>query len=316
MARFSDFNVPSLLGRALEGHLSKRSPSIVPSEAIQLRDAMQQQQLRVASQRKQQMDAVMAKEALDRAPVTVKADKILQADPTKGAPSGHMWVNPQDKTQGLRIIPGYKGEKESPEVTGKIMMMETAKAYIPKVQRLLFDEDGSINWTNVMTSDIPLVPGSASLPRSKGRELAQAQEYGLQAITRSETGAAMPQSEIDNTRNRFQPTIWDSNDAAFSKFLGYKLFVNGYLGEISKGRDGMATVNKTQTDADMSKLAVEIDNYREDWMKRALQANPTADPKDIRNFWQRKLLSDDNFLLTIAKKLKPEKFKDAPSENP
>ena len=250
--------------------------------------------------------AASSKKALKGAAKLAPVQEMLE-----GAPKGYMWVDPADKNKGIQRIPGKKKEekRESAETVGKIMMMETAKALIPTIEQLLFNKDGTINRKNLAMSDIPLVPGSSPMPGTKGAQLAQAMEVGIQAITRIETGAAMPASEVDNTRNRFQPNVWDSDEIVFQKVLSYKFFINGYLDVIERGRDGISHFDKNKLDTHMGKLTIKVNSYKEDWVKRAKRMNPKASVDEINAAWRAKLLNDKDFMLKMAKEMFPSKFK-------
>ena len=54
-------------------------------------------------------------------------------------------------------------------------------------------------------------------------------EFGIQAITRSETGAAMPPEEVENTRTRFMPLIGDTVEIANTKLAMFEEFLGGTL---------------------------------------------------------------------------------------
>ncbi len=114
-------------------------------------------------------------------------------------------------------------EKEvSGESAGKLAMMKAARTGLPTIENLLFDEDGSPDYTNVGTM-------WANIPGTEGAQLSHAYELGIQATTRVETGAAMLPSELDNSRKRFQPKPWDSEKVIKAKWEVYQGFINGTI---------------------------------------------------------------------------------------
>lgn len=144
------------------------------------------------------------------------------AEPPYKIPTGFMLKDPSNPSLGVTPIPGGPKDQQTPEQAGKTQMMRTAQKQYKNVYNLVFDKDGSPNWTNITNA-------WANTPKTKGRDLATAIEYGIQAITRAETGAAMPESEVDNTRKRFQPVPGDTPRAVKIKMDMFNDFINGTL---------------------------------------------------------------------------------------
>jgi hypothetical protein len=148
----------------------------------------------------------------------------LAAGPGFKIPSGYM-PDPNNPEGAIVQIPGHKSARYTPEQAAKIQMMRGAQAQLPAMRELLFDPDGSIDKTNVITSRLM----KGGVPYTEGQELATMFEAGIQAITRGETGAAMPPEEVENTRQRFQPKGTDSDETAKIKFQMFQDFINGSL---------------------------------------------------------------------------------------
>ena len=126
---------------------------------------------------------------------------------------------------------------------GKAAMLATAKEQFPVIEQLMFNEDGTYNpkigggATALSFSEgIPFFKGAVmSFAETTGKytpeeiqaanRLANAYEMGIQAITRTETGAAMPQEELANTRARFQPSYYDDDATARQKWMAYQRFI-------------------------------------------------------------------------------------------
>ena len=113
-------------------------------------------------------------------------------------------------------------DKKTPEQAAKISMIQTAVQQFPQINKLMFDEKGDPNWTNITNAQL----GTWG---TEGRTLAGAYEFGIQAITRGETGAAMPPEEVKNTRLRFQPKLGDTKVLVNIKWDMYQDFLKGTL---------------------------------------------------------------------------------------
>jgi hypothetical protein len=146
----------------------------------------------------------------------------LAAGPGFKIPSGYM-PDPNNP-EGIVSIPGHKAERFTPEQASKIQMMRGAQSRLPMAKKLLFNPDGSVDSTNITTSRI-----GGGIPYTEGAELATVMEEGVQALTRGETGAAMPESEVDNVRKRFQPNVFDSDAVVRLKWQMYQDAINGSL---------------------------------------------------------------------------------------
>ena len=169
------------------------------------------------------------------------AERIVLPDGTKPAP-------------GTRYedLPGMNATfitKRTPEQAGKISQMRGAQAQIPLISSFMFKDDGSIDRLNVFNAQM-------GIPGTEGQTLGTAIEAGVQAITRSETGAAMPDTEVDNARKRFQPKTLDSDLTIRLKWDMYQDFLNGAISLVDSG--GVGKSPKFNTDAFDAELAKRI----------------------------------------------------------
>jgi hypothetical protein len=137
-------------------------------------------------------------------------------------PTGHMLADQNDPSKGVVPIPGSAQDAQTPEQAGKTQMLRTAQEQLENVNRLVYDKDGTPNWTNITNARI-------GMPKSEGNQLAASLEFGIQAITRAETGAAMPATEVENTRKRFQPLPTDSEETVEIKMKMFEDFINGSI---------------------------------------------------------------------------------------
>lgn len=141
-------------------------------------------------------------------------------------PEGYMLKDPSNPQAGVVPIPGATHDVQTPEQASKTQMLRGAQSRLPEIEPLLFDSNGNVNRENVVTSR--LLAGGA-IPNTEGDKLATYYEEGIQAITRTETGAAMQQSELNNARTRFQPKMRDSDEVIKIKWNMYSDFLNGTL---------------------------------------------------------------------------------------
>ena len=132
-----------------------------------------------------------------------------------------MLVDRNQPELGVKPIPGGPRDVLASESAGKTQMLRTAKNQITLIDGLMF-KDGAPNYNNIANA-------SFNVPRTEGRKLRAAMEVGIQAITRMETGAAMPPSEVDNTRQRFQPSILDNPQTVNLKWQMFQEFLDGTL---------------------------------------------------------------------------------------
>lgn len=167
-------------------------------------------------------------------------------------PNGYMLKDPNDPSQGVTPIPGGPQDEMSVGDAGKAQMLRSAQSVLPQIDERLFNKDGSINRYNIANA-------TAGTPLTEGRELDRFYEVGIQAITRLETGAAMPPSDIQNTRARFQPSPLDSDTTIKAKRALYGDFLSGALDLIDPSnrldRDGNP-IPKLNEDAFNNELAV------------------------------------------------------------
>ncbi len=143
-------------------------------------------------------------------------------------PLGFMLLDKNDPTKGVTPIPGGPKDNLSAENAAKAQMLRTAlRAFKGDkdnrgARSFIFDKDGALDRTNLFNA-------SFNTPFTEGRRLRNLMEFGIQAITRAETGAAMPPEEVENTRTRFMPTIGDTVEIATTKLAMFEEFLGGTL---------------------------------------------------------------------------------------
>lgn len=158
-------------------------------------------------------------------------------------PTGFQLADPKDPTKGVIPIKGGPKDNLTGENAAKAQMLRTAlKAFqgneakgLPSVRELVFTKDskGEIIGLNDVTLfnanfSIPFTD-IRGVPFTKGDRLRTQMEFGIQAVTRSETGAAMPPEEVENTRSRFMPKVTDLVKTATLKLDMFEAFLKGTL---------------------------------------------------------------------------------------
>lgn len=160
---------------------------------------------------------------------------------------GYMWRDPNNPAAGEIPIPGGPAEGRTPEQGAKEQMLQVAKDQFPRIEQILFNQDGSIN-RKALTMSV-----GGGVPFTQGRSLANAYEVGIQAITRNETGAAMPPEEVNNTRTRFQPGPFDTDELIKIKHQMYKDFIDGGLSLIRMDKGGTPKFDTAAYDAELQR---------------------------------------------------------------
>ena len=127
------------------------------------------------------------------------------------------------------------------EVVGKIQQMIAARtAYYgmenPETGEMeggardfVYKEDGSVDRQTLLGTLAPM-----NFQYGRSRSLTIRMQPAIQAITRIETGAAMPASEVRNTMIRFMPDARDSDQDVAIKLMMMEDFINGSLRLLDK----------------------------------------------------------------------------------
>jgi len=176
------------------------------------------------------------------------------------------------KITGIKPIPGSKADRLGAGDAAKVQMLRTAQKAAKGIRELIFDKFDKkgvgieLNRTNLFNAGF-------NSPFSDGRKLRNKMEFGIQGITRGETGAAMPPAEVDNTRIRFMPNIFDTAEIARLKLEMFDDFLSGTLqlidpsGRFNEDRFG----NPVKPTFDKSGNAVELGQLNESKFDAELQ---------------------------------------------
>lgn len=164
-----------------------------------------------------------------------------------------------DEFGGGEVLPGtYPSEVKgkvglrnavSGESSGKLAMMNTSQNEFPLIDELLYKSDGKIdNFLVTSMYAIENIPITAAILKTDAGRLQAAFENGMQAITRTETGAAMNIDEIANVKRRFMPRPWDKEEVQQQKVKAFKFFINNateLLDPLRRGNQGLTPVEIT-----------------------------------------------------------------------
>lgn len=101
----------------------------------------------------------------------------------------------------------------SPENAGKLTMLELAKNDLKDVEGMVFDKDGTPNYSLIAAANAPF----GGLPFTKGRDLNSLIENSIAAKLRAETGATANESEVKSIARRFKPTVRDGKETIKNK---------------------------------------------------------------------------------------------------
>lgn len=188
-------------------------------------------------------------------------------------PKGFMFDKDETgKITGVKPIPGSKADRLGAGDAAKVQMIRTAQKAATGIKELIFDKFDKkgagieLNSTNLFNAEF-------NTPFTDGRKLRIKMEFGIQGITRSETGAAMPPAEVDNTRIRFMPSIFDTAEIARLKVEMFDDFLSGTLqlidpsGRFNEDRFG----NPVKPTFDKSGNAIELGELNESKFDAELQ---------------------------------------------
>lgn len=224
------------IGRAPTTPIAKINPKdFTPKSLQKFEETGKASDLRTVPEVEQRTNLAKNLELAGIDPKSVEGKKIIREsitkpgvkiDLNKGAdfkiPIGFRPVKENGLTVGVEPVPGGPKDNLTGETAGKTQSLRGGLKAAENIEDLIFDKDGSLNNLNLFNAFFGTIG-------TDGRELATRYEVGIQAITRNETGAAMPPEEIENTRLRFQPSIFDSVKTARLKIQMFREFMSGTL---------------------------------------------------------------------------------------
>lgn len=187
----------------------------------------------------------------------------------------------------------YPLKATSADSAGKIAMNQTAIEQIPIIDKY-FPEDNSGFTPKTMAalSAIENLPFGIGDLAARGfapeaQELYAAFETGMQAITRTETGAAMASEEIDNTKKRFMPKAVDTDIVKRQKIDAYKYFLANadslLNNKTGSGKNGQLTESEAKAVMDEAyNKSMEEASQSKTWVEGGYEYRKTPDGRTQR----------------------------------
>lgn len=144
-------------------------------------------------------------------------------------PANYKWIDDSDPSKGVAAIPGGPGTHIPAETAGRIAMMETAAADLPKARETL------MNGRNVTGTTIPNMAGSA-LNTGEYARANRTVTLAIEGALRAMTGAAAPETEVRRYKDLFMPSALDSRETATQKLNQLDDFISNASRLVKQGR--------------------------------------------------------------------------------
>lgn len=150
-------------------------------------------------------------------------------------PSGFEWVDPRDRSKGLRAIPGGPGEHISSEVAGRLALMETAAEGVKDARKVFERRWGLTGAAQSGAANLPLIGDVAWISGDIGRAQ-RAVRIAVEAALRAMTGAAAPEQEVARYVAMFTPGVNDTRESTKQKLDALETFMTKAREIATRGR--------------------------------------------------------------------------------
>lgn len=114
------------------------------------------------------------------------------------------------------------GKTMNPADAAKVSMANNALNDVNQVKKMLTGPDGSIDLTTLMTANM-------NVPGTKGRQVRNLMKNAIEAQLRLESGAAVPDSEVERALDRFMPSALDDQETKKQKLDQLSTLLSGNL---------------------------------------------------------------------------------------
>lgn len=154
----------------------------------------------------------------------------------QNAPSGYVWVDPENPEKGMKAVPGGPAGKLPSEVAGRLALMHEAAQGIPEATKILMQGRGETGTG---------VSGAVASYTNIG-DTGRAQRTirtAIEGVLRAMTGAAAPESEVTRYENMFMPSPFDSPATAKQKIGQLQGFIDRATKLITMGHGGVEALN-------------------------------------------------------------------------
>lgn len=153
----------------------------------------------------------------------------VQGGGTGKPPAGYQWVDINDPGKGFTAIPGGPGTHLPSETAGRIAMMETAAAELPRARETLMKGRGATGTTFANAASSATNMGEYSRANRTVR-------LAIEGALRAMTGAAAPDSEVKRYEDMFMPGAFDSRETATQKLNQLDDFIANASRLVKQGR--------------------------------------------------------------------------------
>lgn len=130
-------------------------------------------------------------------------------------------------------------EKLTPENAAKVSLVKTGRAELKKATSLLKDKQGKFNTGTIFAM-------RAGTPGTKGRQARSLMLNAINAQLRAESGAAVPEEEVNRAFERFVPSPLDDDATKQQKLDSLDSLLSGTL-ELVKGPPQLEEVVRVPT---------------------------------------------------------------------
>jgi len=146
----------------------------------------------------------------------------------------------------------------TPENAAKLGGARRGLANVKEIRKIFFDKEGQLNELDVFNANFTLNPfggESAGLIGTEGRRGKALLFNAINAQLRAESGAAVPETEVERAMLRFAPAIGDSDRTARDKLGELEKLLQNTVAGVEGGK--FAEIPTTETPADFTSLSDE-----------------------------------------------------------
>ena len=216
---------------------------------------LQKSQLGLTTEKLQQNKLMsdLTTEKLQQSKLMAETGKI-RSESGRGAekaPAGYRFQGDGN----LVAIPGGPAGKLSAESAGKVALIKQGEQDINRFKNLITNSDGSFNRKKLVSMDVPF--GLAG-----GRQENSVLFNAISARLRLESGAAVPEKEVQRALKTFAPNALDSDDTINSKINRMNEFFVTAKEEMGQGR-GATRSQSVMSQQTAQKNAFKILNIRD-----------------------------------------------------
>ena len=171
---------------------------------------------------------------------------LMVAGGTPKPPQGFEWIDPQDRSKGLRAIPGGPGEHIPEGAAGRLALMETARKGVKDARSVYERSWGVGDLARQGAANLPYVGDLAIASGDVG--IAQRNiRVAVESALRTMTGAAAPEPEVVRYAAMFTPGAKDTVASAKQKLDALDNFMDRAAKLVTQGRSstpqGSASAN-------------------------------------------------------------------------